>query len=202
MNKVNLKKQLVLDAATSIFLEHGFSAATTDMIQKKAGVSKATVYARYSNKEALFIEVIENECANLTNRVSAIEFNTDSIGQGLRDIGYEYLTIILSPSGLALYRVVVAESQRFEGVGKAFYNAGPKVVLDILTNQIDRAVESDKIKLCSFSSREAATLFLSTLRGDAQLQCLTHPQSRPSEVQIEQWVDIAAKYFLKTFQSR
>jgi len=189
----------VLDAATSIFLEHGFSAATTDMIQKKAGVSKATVYSRYPNKEALFIEVIENECASLTDKVKTIEFNTDSIDQGLRDIGYEYLTIILSPSGLALYRVIVAESQRFEGVGKAFYSAGPKVVLDLLTNQIDRATEQSKIKLRSFSSREAAIMFLSTLRGEAQLQCLTHPQSRPSEIQIEQWVNIAATFFLNTF---
>ena len=40
------EKQLtVLLAASDVFLEHGFSAATTDMIQQRAGVSKATVYA-------------------------------------------------------------------------------------------------------------------------------------------------------------
>ncbi len=199
VEKVNPKTQLVLDAATEIFLKHGFAAATTDMIQQRAGVSKATVYSRYSNKEALFIAVIENECERLTNNVKAIDFKSDSIFQSLKDIGYEYLTILLSPSGLALFRVIIAESQRFDDVGKTFYNAGPKVVLELLTHQIDNAVSQKKIDLNTFSSQEAATMFLSTLRGEAQLQCITHPHSSPSEIQIEQWVSVAVSFFLKCF---
>jgi AcrR family transcriptional regulator len=201
MEKINPKTRLVLEAATAIFLEHGFTAATTDMIQKQAGVSKATVYSRYPNKEALFIAVIESECERLTNNIKAIEFKNDSIHQSLHDIGYEYLTILLSPSGLALYRLIIAESQRFDNVGKAFYKAGPQVILALLTRQIDSAVEQKRIDLNSFSSQEAASIFLSTLKGEAQLQCLTHPQSRPSEIQIEQWVNVAVKYFLKAFSN-
>lgn len=34
------KQELILNAASTIFLTHGFSAATTDMIQREAGVSK------------------------------------------------------------------------------------------------------------------------------------------------------------------
>ncbi|MDB9680909.1 TetR/AcrR family transcriptional regulator, partial [Acinetobacter baumannii] len=42
--KTNEKDQKILDAATKFFLIHGFSGTTTDMIQKEAGVSKATMY--------------------------------------------------------------------------------------------------------------------------------------------------------------
>ncbi|WP_412770482.1 helix-turn-helix domain-containing protein [Ralstonia solanacearum] len=45
------KEASVLKAATEVFLAHGFSAATTDMIQRRAGVSKATMYGRFPNKE-------------------------------------------------------------------------------------------------------------------------------------------------------
>ena len=55
------KKDRVAIAATDVFLTHGFSAATTDMIQQAAGVSKATVYASWSSKEALFSAVIEQQ---------------------------------------------------------------------------------------------------------------------------------------------
>src|SRR3546814_9810578 len=45
--ELNAKALTVLRAARTVFLTHGFSAATTDMIQREAGVSKSTVYAHY-----------------------------------------------------------------------------------------------------------------------------------------------------------
>jgi AcrR family transcriptional regulator len=39
------KEAVVLKAAAPVFLTHGFSAAISDMIQREAGVSKATMYA-------------------------------------------------------------------------------------------------------------------------------------------------------------
>ncbi len=55
----NQKARTILQAARKVFLEHGFSAATTDMIQQQAGVSNSTVYAHYPTKEKLFIAVVE-----------------------------------------------------------------------------------------------------------------------------------------------
>lgn len=42
-DELNTKALTVLRAARNVFLTHGFSA-TTDMIQREAGVSKSTVY--------------------------------------------------------------------------------------------------------------------------------------------------------------
>src|SRR3546814_6513872 len=47
---LNAKALTVLRAARNVFLTHGFSAATTDMIQREAGVSKSTVYAHRSEE--------------------------------------------------------------------------------------------------------------------------------------------------------
>ncbi|MEI8618048.1 TetR/AcrR family transcriptional regulator [Pseudoalteromonas sp. B193] len=57
--ELGAKARTVLQAARKIFLTHGFNGATTDMIQREAGVSKSTVYAHFTNKETLFLAVIK-----------------------------------------------------------------------------------------------------------------------------------------------
>src|SRR3546814_11745036 len=82
------------------------------MIQREAGVSKSTVYAHYANKEALFTAVIEAECAPFTNTVHGIEFRPGKLRETLTMLAKAYLDIVLSPGGLALFRVVIAEGDR------------------------------------------------------------------------------------------
>ena len=45
---------LILDAARRLFLEHGYAVTSMDVVAQLAGVSKATVYARFESKEQLF----------------------------------------------------------------------------------------------------------------------------------------------------
>ena len=96
--RAELKALTVLRAALNVFLTHGFSAATTDMIQREAGVSKSTVYAHYANK-ALFTAVIEAECAAFTNTVHGIEFRPGKLRETLTMLAKAYLDIVLSLAG-------------------------------------------------------------------------------------------------------
>ncbi|MDR0577879.1 MAG: TetR/AcrR family transcriptional regulator, partial [Candidatus Accumulibacter sp.] len=82
----NDKELAVLEAAISVFLAHGFSAATTDMIQREAGVSKATMYACFPNKEALFAAAIEHQCATMTAMIEAIRLSPGDIARTLTDL--------------------------------------------------------------------------------------------------------------------
>src|SRR3546814_2104238 len=105
-NELNAKALTVLRAARNVFLTHGFSAATTDMIQREAGVSKSTVYAHYANKEALFTAVIEADCAAFTNTVQGIKFRPGKLRETLTLLARAYLNIVLSPGGLAIFRAI------------------------------------------------------------------------------------------------
>lgn len=44
----------ILDAAHALFLELGYEAASMEGVAERAGISKGTLYARYTGKEALF----------------------------------------------------------------------------------------------------------------------------------------------------
>src|SRR3546814_7242103 len=161
------------------------------MIQREAGVSKSTVYAHYANKEALFVAVIEAECAAFTNTVRGIGFRPGKLRETLTMLARAYLDIVLSPGGLAVFRVVIAEGPRFPKLARTFYLAGPQVMTTMVSEQLARAAASGEVDLGEIGRDTAASLFINLVRGEPQLQCLTHPDAAPSSAQIDQWANAA-----------
>ncbi len=56
-----MKRQQILDAATKLFIQHGY-AITMDSIAVEANVSKQTVYAHFKTKDELFETCIRAKC--------------------------------------------------------------------------------------------------------------------------------------------
>ncbi|MCL2894474.1 TetR/AcrR family transcriptional regulator [Brenneria tiliae] len=193
------KISVVLNAAASVFLTHGFSAATTDMIQREAGVSKKTLYACFPGKEAMFMAVIERQCALMASTVSAIQPAPGNLAKTLTDIGRAYLDIVLSDTGVALFRVVVAESPRFPMAGRHFYLSGPKVVTAMVAEQLSAASQAGDINIHDIGAETAAALFIGMVRSEGQLDCLLHPGTRPSPGQLDRWVKLAVDTFIGRF---
>lgn len=52
----------VLDAALGEFLDYGLRRTNVDMVARRAGVSRATLYRRFDNKDALVQAVLIREC--------------------------------------------------------------------------------------------------------------------------------------------
>src|SRR5664279_3867164 len=52
--RVTRSRELILDAATQVFLTRGYQGATVDQVAEAAGVAKRTIYNVYGDKEALF----------------------------------------------------------------------------------------------------------------------------------------------------
>jgi AcrR family transcriptional regulator len=49
----------IAQAAKAVFAERGYQGATLEEIAQRAGMSKATIYIYYENKDALFLQVVE-----------------------------------------------------------------------------------------------------------------------------------------------
>jgi TetR/AcrR family transcriptional repressor of mexJK operon len=54
----------VIEGAKAVFLREGFEGASVDEIARDAGVSKATLYSYFPDKQHLFLAVLETECAH------------------------------------------------------------------------------------------------------------------------------------------
>ena len=203
MRRVAVEKAaVVLAGARSIFLAHGFSAATTDMIQQAAGVSKSTVYAHYANKEALFKAVIEAECETFLQRMRRIKLEPGHLREVLDALARAYLTIVLSPEALCLFRVVIAEAPRFPDLARHFYLIGPQTANTIVAAHLEHAAKIGEVDCSSVGHAAAAAIFVNLVRAEPQLQCLTHPDSRPSAAQHDLWASQAVDTFLRAFGTK
>src|SRR5581483_5929570 len=57
----------VIDAATKLVAERGVDATSMDAVAEKSGVSKATIYKHWANKDALLLEIMAT-LAGLSDR--------------------------------------------------------------------------------------------------------------------------------------
>src|ERR1700756_2179714 len=62
----------ILDAARRVFLERGLAGASIDEIAAIARASKPTIYARYSDKEALFAAVVMRNVATTIEQFESV----------------------------------------------------------------------------------------------------------------------------------
>lgn len=116
------KLQQILAGAQMVFLEKGFAGASVDGIAKKAGVSKPTIYSHFADKKELFVEVIRDEFSRQSEKIwDAGRLVGDSRMQ-LEQLGRQFLSAALNPKLQSLFRLVLAELDRFPEIGGIFYN--------------------------------------------------------------------------------
>jgi AcrR family transcriptional regulator len=63
----NFMERTIAQSAKEVFAERGYQRATLEEIAQRAGMSKATIYLYYRNKDDLFLHVVED----LVNRAIA-----------------------------------------------------------------------------------------------------------------------------------
>ena len=187
----------ILDAARRVFLENGFGLSTTDMIQREAGVSKSTMYAHFATKDELFAAVITSECEGFMQGLVAEPLTDLSARETLRQIGIRFLDLILEPSRLAFFRIVIAEAPRFPQLGRIFYASGPKRLQARLVQVFEEAQERGELSVAEPSM--AAEQFLEMLRGDMHLRCLLGLADKPEAAQVRRRVDEAVGTFLRAY---
>ncbi|AUH49410.1 TetR/AcrR family transcriptional regulator [Chromobacterium sp. ATCC 53434] len=118
------KRQALVVAATEVFVERGYEAASMSEISARAGGSKATLYNYFSSKEALFLDVMGELTAELSSSYVKLQPGGD-LAATLRDFGLAFVDNLFSPQLRALHAIVMGGGSRSE-VGKLFYENGPK----------------------------------------------------------------------------
>ena len=71
----NFMETTIAQAAKEVFAERGYQYATLEEIAQRAGMSKATIYLYYRNKDDLFLHVVE-ELVNMATAATAQEATT------------------------------------------------------------------------------------------------------------------------------
>lgn len=116
----------MLDAAAGLFLRDGFAATSIEAISARAGVSKRTLYARFPDKEAVFLAVAQRLIATWLTGFDAAMEGAPSRDAALLAAGRGMVAVALTPTALALHRLMVAEAGRFPELAEALREAGAR----------------------------------------------------------------------------
>ncbi len=130
------RRQAIIQAATEVFLRHGYLGATTDEVAARASVSKQTLYKHFADKQHLFAEIILDTTVHVVDGLSEAVASTlqdaQDVRKALRDLADGFLRGLLQPDVVRLRRLVIAEADRFPQVGRAWFDRGFDRTLVIL----------------------------------------------------------------------
>ncbi len=116
----------ILDVAAALFLRDGFAATSIEGIAVGAGVSKRTLYARFPAKQAIFVAVVRRLIGDWLQGFDAAVEAAPSLEAALLAAGRRMLAVALTPSALALHRLMVAEAGRFPELAVALRDSGAR----------------------------------------------------------------------------
>jgi AcrR family transcriptional regulator len=174
----------ILAAAHAIFLDLGYAATSMDAVSRHAGISKATLYAYFDSKDALFTEMVKQGKHRLTEAVRSISAETGIDGlEALRRAGQEFLRFATSPDALALFRTMIGETSRFPQLGGLIFNVGRSEVLEVFIEALRRCDAEGSLRVPD--PEAAARQFMALVKSDLQLRCLLDASLTVTEEQLE-----------------
>jgi len=134
------KTEALLAGALQEFLAHGYAATSVDRIAAAAGVSKATLYSHFSDKEALFEALVLHFVRERLPAVLGPErahFFAGEPAEVLRRLAVAILDGV--PQGtepLAFMRLIIGEAERFPALAQTFLATIHKPIIEGLSHYL------------------------------------------------------------------
>lgn len=115
------RRQAIIEAAMDEFIARGFAATRLDDVARHAGVAKGTIYLHFSDKEALFQELIRTALGPLISRLAAPPPPGESIRTALEAFAQTFAREVVATRRGDIVRLIIAEGARFPAIADFYY---------------------------------------------------------------------------------
>jgi AcrR family transcriptional regulator len=183
------RRERILWAAKSMFVEKGFDAANMDDVAARAGTTKPTVYAHFATKEMLFAAVVEFIRGLYLGKLKEPSAYAADPAEAVARFCARFLELASCQVAVGFQRMALAAAGHSPQSTRAVYDTVYGEACRVLARYLkDR-------KLCRAADREAH-LLLSATTGAAVIGYLygvedTHADL-PDEDHIGRHIDVAA----------
>ena len=143
-------KEAILGAALEVFSEHGFHQATVEEIAERAGLGKGTLYRYFSNKEALFNELVRVRLLELEKRANEMLDERDDALAVITNYLRAYFEFF--ERNQRLYRVIVQEQLDVGGRMQDLYMKQLMRRAPLLKRKIYEAIQQGMLKDVDFQT--------------------------------------------------
>jgi TetR/AcrR family transcriptional regulator, mexJK operon transcriptional repressor len=192
--RLEARRRALLDAAAKVFQEKGYAGATLDDVIAHSGGSRQTLYALFGGKQGLFEAIVAERSTSILGSFSAEPFGEHPPEQFLLRFGIRYLTIIMTPEAVALYRLVVAESGARKELGELFWRSGPATGRQLLSQYFEVWMGRGVLRIDD--AERVASRFLGMLLGTMHVEMVMGLRGAPPPAEIEDSVKRTVKHFL------
>jgi AcrR family transcriptional regulator len=195
------KRRAILEAATGAFLQNGYLGTSVDEIATAAGVSKQTVYKHFTDKEALFTEIVLGTIDRVGEPffagIDSLE-HTDDLEGNIRQLARQLIAIVKQPQLLRLRRLVIGEAGRFPELGQAYYKRGPGRTEETLGSRFQHLAQRGLLHIddAALAAQHFIWLVLSIPLNRAML---TGAEDF-TEAELERYADEATRVFLAAYR--
>ena len=191
------KRRQILAGARRVFFDRGFDAASMGEIARDAGVSKGTLYVYFDSKEALFAALIEESRGATAETALHLDLDAPDIAATLTDFGERLLARLSAPEHIALIRMVIGAGDKFPGLARIFFDAGPRRGRDALIAYLTAQHERGRLHIDDPAI--AAAQFLGMCCHMAVMRCLLAGDTAPDAAALDAYAIAAARTFMAAY---
>ncbi|WP_319825491.1 TetR/AcrR family transcriptional regulator [Thalassovita sp.] len=190
----------VLEGARSVFMRDGFEGASVDDIARASGVSKATLYSYFPDKRLLFMEVASAECNRQAEESVHLIDRNAPVREVLTQTARRMIGFFTSDFSQKMFRVCVAEADRFPELGRKFYESGPMMARSHLTDYLKEATARGELTIADMTL--AADQFLELCKADIFARIVFGITVRFTSEEIDRVVSGAVETFLARYGAK
>jgi TetR/AcrR family transcriptional regulator, mexJK operon transcriptional repressor len=191
------RRARILAGATTVFVAQGYEGASMSQIAALANVSKGTLYNYFPSKEELFAAFVWQHCDQFVLEIFGDPQVDAPLDTELSRIGRVMLKMMVSPTGQAVFRVVVMEAAKFPDLAKAFMAAGPQATVNRLAAWL--AAQNQAGRLTTPDPQFAAEQFFALNQARLVMRVRVDPSYQPTSEEIEHVVNGAVEVFLAAY---
>jgi TetR/AcrR family transcriptional repressor of mexJK operon len=194
------KRRGVVEAATALFLRHGYLGTSMDQIAASSAVSKPTVYRFFADKEQLFTEIVLGALDRAGDpfraRVAALA-GTEDLAADLPRLARRYVATVTQPVVLQLRRMVIGSSPQLPDLARAYYERAPEQTIRALARCFEQLAARGLLTIDD--PEVAASHFAFLVLGRALDKSLFCGDSPFSDAQLAAQADAGASAFLAVY---
>jgi TetR/AcrR family transcriptional repressor of mexJK operon len=135
------KRQTILSAGQTLFLENGYQGTSMDQVAAGAAVSKQTVYKHFGEKRELLFAIVadalDTTVGAIREHIQALADTTD-LETDLVALAGAYLRAVLQEPVVQLRRLVIGEANRLPELARLYYDSAPSRTLAALADSFRR----------------------------------------------------------------
>jgi len=166
------KKTAILDVATILFANKGFSTTSMTEVAKIADIAGATIFYHFKTKEDLFVSVLESVKTGIVQEFS-LYFQEEKFDSGLEMLlgavsFHLHLAAMRKEWFLLLHRHYTYELAAVNPICRSYLEDIYTCLVDIYEKALTLGQEDGSI--CEISTRKTALIILAMVDGILQLE--------------------------------